>query len=192
MTDPRLVHQFVVLLWLPVFLLWGISARHSKPTVDSKSEGRSQVAVWFVWLAWFLMFSHGLRRPPLSLRFISVSDSSTALGLGLTLVGLAFAVWARFSIGRNWSGLIELKKEHQLIRSGPYAIVRHPIYSGFMLATLGTAIAFGEWSALLAFGLIVVAWGYKATLEERALTEKFGTEYEDYRRRVKRLVPFVW
>jgi protein-S-isoprenylcysteine O-methyltransferase Ste14 len=88
--------------------------------------------------------------------------------------------------------LIELKKDHQLIRSGPYAIVRHPIYSGFMLATLGTAIAFGEWSGLLAFVMIAIAWGYKATLEERALTEKFGNEYEEYRRRVKRLVPFIW
>ena len=61
-----------------------------------------------------------------------------------------------------------------------------------MLATLGTGIAFSEWSGLLAFVLIVAAWGYKATLEETALTEKFGTEYEEYRRRVKRLVPFVW
>lgn len=192
MTDARLVHQIVVLLWLPVFLLWAISARHAKQTVDSKAEGRSQVALWFVWLAWFLMFSHGLRRPPLSLRFMSPTNFSVFTGLGLTFLGLAFAVWARLSIGRNWSGYIELKEGHQLIRSGPYAIVRHPIYSGFMLATLGTAIAFGDWSGLVAFVLIVGAWGYKATLEENALIEKFGSEYEEYRRRVKQLVPFVW
>jgi protein-S-isoprenylcysteine O-methyltransferase Ste14 len=192
MTDPRLVHQLVVLLWMPVFLLWGMWASRSKPTVDSKSEGRSQATLWIVWIAWFLMFSHGLRRPPLGSRFISVSDFSAFLGLALTFIGLAFAVWARFAIGRNWSGLIELKKDHQLIRSGPYAIVRHPIYSGFMLATLGTAIAFGEWSGLLAFVMIVIALGYKATLEESALTEKFGAEYDEYRRRVKRLVPFIW
>jgi len=107
-------------------------------------------------------------------------------------VGLAFSVWARFYIGRNWSPHIELKKEHQLIRTGPYAVVRHPIYSGFMLATLGTAVVFAEWSGLLAFVLIVAAWGYKGRLEEMAMIEKFGTEYERYRQNVKGLVPFVW
>ena len=96
---------------------------------------------------------------------------------------------------RQYSGrcpLIHLKEDHQLIRCGPYGIVRHPIYSGFMLATLGTAIAFGEWSGLLAFVLIVTAWGYKARLEENVMAEQFGTEYERYRQRVKGLIPFIW
>jgi protein-S-isoprenylcysteine O-methyltransferase len=103
-----------------------------------------------------------------------------------------FSVWARFHIGRNWSPQIEIKEDHQLIGNGPYAVVRHPIYSGFMLATLGTAIAFGELSGLLSFMLIVTAWGYKAGLEERAMLEQFGAEYERYRQKVKGLIPFVW
>ena len=78
------------------------------------------------------------------------------------------------------------------MQTGPYGIVRHPIYSGFMLATLGTAIAFGEWSGVLSVAMIVGAWGYKARLEESAMLEQFGTEYELYRAKVRGLVPFVW
>jgi len=87
--------------------------------------------------------------------------------------------------------VITVTRDHELIRTGPYAVVRHPIYSGFMLATLGTAIAFGEVSGLLAVLLVVAAWGYKASLEESAMLEQFGAQYEAYRRDVKGLVPYV-
>jgi len=138
------------------------------------------------------LFGHGFRRPPLANHFIDGTSGTVGVGLALTAVGLAFSVWARLCIGKNWSARIELKQGHQLIRKGPYAIVRHPIYLGFMMATLGTAIVFAEWSGLLAFALIVAAWGYKARLEESAMTEQFGSEYEQYRRKVKALIPFVW
>jgi len=190
--NATLIDQVVLFLWMPVFLLWAITSSASKRTVQSRSEGEAHAAIWVVWIAWFLLFGHGFRRPPLAAHFIDVTPTTVGIGLTLTAVGLAFCVWARVCIGRNWSARIELKQGHQLVRKGPYAIVRHPIYSGFMLATLGTALAFAEWSGLLAFALIVVAWGYKARLEESAMIEQFGSEYEEYRRRVKALIPFVW
>ncbi len=113
-------------------------------------------------------------------------------GFAITVAGLAFAVWARFYIGRNWDGLVALKEDHQLVRGGPYAIVRHPIYSGFMLATLGTAIADGEVAGLVSTAMIVIAWGYKARVEEAFMIEQFGAEYLQYRRDVKGLIPLVW
>jgi protein-S-isoprenylcysteine O-methyltransferase Ste14 len=192
MIDAQFVNQLALYLWMPVFLLWAIAGAGSKQTIHSRSEGRSRIAVWFVWAAWFLLFSHGFRRPPLSSRFVPMTPVTVYIGLALTIVGLLFSVWARVYIGRNWSPQIEMKEDHQLIHDGPYAVVRHPIYSGFMLATLGTAIAFGEWSGLLSFVLIVTAWGYKARLEETAMIEQFGAEYERYRRKVKGLIPFVW
>jgi len=190
--NATLINQIVLFLWMPVFLLWAITSGVSKKTVESKSEGQSHIAVWIVWIAWFLLFGHGFRRAPLATHFIDVTPETVGIGLAFTALGLAFSVWARFSIGTNWSARIEMKQGHQLIRRGPYAIVRHPIYSGFMMATLGTAIAFAEWSGLVAFALIVMAWGYKARLEESAMIEQFGSEYEQYRGKVKGLVPFVW
>jgi protein-S-isoprenylcysteine O-methyltransferase Ste14 len=110
----------------------------------------------------------------------------------MTAVGLIFAVMARLYIGTNWSPLIQVKEGHELIQTGPYAVVRHPIYTGLMLATLGTAITYGELSGFLGFVMIVAAWGYKSRLEESAMAEQFGTKYETYRAHVKGLVPFVW
>lgn len=113
-------------------------------------------------------------------------------GLAMTEIGLGFAVWARLRIGKNWSRLIEVKKDHELIRTGPYGVVRHPIYAGLMLATLGTAVAYGRLSGFISFVLIAAAWGYKAKLEEAVMLEQFGADYEQYCRNVKGLIPFVW
>jgi len=114
------------------------------------------------------------------------------VGLAITVIGLGFAVWARLHIGRNWDALVALKENHQLVRTGPYAIVRHPIYSGFISATLGTAIAQGDVGGLISTALIAIAWGYKSRVEEAFMIEAFGAEYEQYRREVKALIPFVW
>jgi len=78
------------------------------------------------------------------------------------------------------------------MRNGLSGIGRHTIYAGLMLATLGTAVAYGRLSGFIAFGLIAGAWGYKAKLEERVMLEQFGPDYERYRRDVKGLIPFVW
>jgi protein-S-isoprenylcysteine O-methyltransferase Ste14 len=90
------------------------------------------------------------------------------------------------------SALIQVKEGHELILTGPYALVRHPVYSGLTLATLGTAIVYGELSGFLGFIMAVAAWSHKSRLEGSAMAEQFGTQYETYRAHVKGLVPFVW
>jgi len=87
---------------------------------------------------------------------------------------------------------IQAERGHRVISTGPYAIVRHPIYSGFIVATLGTAIAHGDVAGLVATALVAICWASKARLEESFMIEKFGAEYEDYRRHVKGLIPGVW
>ena len=178
--------------WMGIFVLWAILGLTAKQTVGSRSDARARIAVWGVLLAWLILFSGGMRRGVLAARFLPMDPAIAYVGLAITIVGLGFAVWARFAIGRNWGGLITVQQDHKLMRTGPYGIVRHPIYSGFMLATLGTAIIISEIGGLVSVALIVISWGYKAWLEESFMIEQFGAEYEDYRRDVKGLIPGVW
>ena len=98
---------------------------------------------------------------------------------------------ARLSLGRNWSGAVTVKIDHTLIKNGPYAIVRHPIYSGFLLAVLGTAIAFNEVRVLVTVALAFVHVWTKVRIEERLMAEEFGSEYTEYCRHVKAFIQSV-
>ena len=177
--------------WLAIFVLWAILRFTTKKTVDSGTDVGARLAVWGVLLAWFLLF-RGIPDSPFAARLLPMDPAIAYLGLALTLVGLGFAAWARFTIGRNWGDMITVQEDHKLIRKGPYGIVRHPIYAGFMLATLGTAILRGDLSGLISVALIVICWGYKARLEESFMIQQFGAEYEEYRRQVKGLIPGLW
>jgi protein-S-isoprenylcysteine O-methyltransferase Ste14 len=93
-------------------------------------------------------------------------------------------------LGRNWSATVTVKDQHELIRRGPYRFVRHPIYTGMLLAFLGTAIAQDQWRSLLAFVLVWLALWRKWRLEERFMQETFGEQYAAYRREVPAVVPW--
>jgi protein-S-isoprenylcysteine O-methyltransferase len=111
--------------------------------------------------------------------------------MALTILGSAFAIWARSALGGNWSAAVTVKKNHSLVQRGPYQVVRHPIYSGCLLAMLGTAIVFGEVGCFVAVVLALVAWWLKSRVEEEFMTQQFGDDYRSYQRSVKRLVPFL-
>jgi protein-S-isoprenylcysteine O-methyltransferase Ste14 len=112
------------------------------------------------------------------------------LGLFLFVLGLGFAIWARLHIARNWGPPMSKKDEPELVTSGPYRLVRHPIYSGILVAGVGTAIAL-SWVWLIAVALAGVYFVYSATVEERYLTEQFPGAYPGYKRSTKMLVPLV-
>ena len=114
-----------------------------------------------------------------------------ALGLVLFAAGLGFAVWARVHIGRNWGSPMTQKDEPELVTSGPYHLVRHPIYSGILAAGVGTAVAL-SWTWLIAVVLACVYFLYSATVEERYLNEQLPDAYPAYKRRTKMLVPFIF
>jgi len=186
------VNDIVGPMWLAIFIIWAISGLTVKDTVRSKSDARARLLVWGVWLGWIILFNQNFRPGLLAERFVPLGPAAAYTGLALTVVGLGFAAWARFAIGRNWGGAITVQKGHKVVRNGPYAVVRHPIYSGFMLATFGTALVIGQVGGLVSTALVVLCWGYKAHLEESFLVEQFGTEYEQYRHDVKGLIPGVW
>jgi protein-S-isoprenylcysteine O-methyltransferase Ste14 len=112
------------------------------------------------------------------------------IGLVLFVVGLAFAIWARLNIGRNWGTPMSQKDEPELVTSGLYRLVRHPIYSGILVAGAGTAVALSWWW-LVAVALAGIYFIYSATVEERHLTEQFPDTYPAYKRSTKMLVPFI-
>jgi protein-S-isoprenylcysteine O-methyltransferase Ste14 len=114
-----------------------------------------------------------------------------ALGIVLFVVGLGFALWARVHIGRNWGTPMTQKEEPELVTSGPYHFVRHPIYSGILVAGIGTAVAL-SWFWLVAVALAAIYFVYSATVEERYMTEQFPDAYPAYKESTKMLVPFVF
>jgi protein-S-isoprenylcysteine O-methyltransferase Ste14 len=106
-------------------------------------------------------------------------------------LGLGFAVLARIWIGGNWSSTVTVKQDHELIRSGPYALVRHPIYTGMLTALFGTALAIGNGRAALGFAILLFGMIYKMRIEEHFMAAQFGEAYADYRRQVPALLPFL-
>jgi protein-S-isoprenylcysteine O-methyltransferase Ste14 len=113
------------------------------------------------------------------------------LGLALTLFGLGFAVWARRTLGRHWSGEVTAKVDHELIRTGPYRLVRHPIYTGAILMYVGPALISGRLQGVLALVVVGLAYARKIGMEERNLHALFGPAWEEYRRETKALIPWL-
>jgi protein-S-isoprenylcysteine O-methyltransferase Ste14 len=113
------------------------------------------------------------------------------VGLVLFAVGLAFAIWARVHIGRNWGSPMSQKNEPELVTSGPYRRVRHPIYTGILLAGIGTAVAL-SWAWLIAVTLAGIYVIYSAVVEERNLTAQFPETYPAYKHTTKMLIPFIF
>jgi len=113
------------------------------------------------------------------------------LGLVLFALGLGFAIWARIHIGRNWGTPMTQKADPELVTSGPYHLVRHPIYSGILVAGVGTAVAL-SWLWLTAVVLAGVYFLYSATVEERYMAAQFPDQYPAYKRSTKMLVPFIF
>jgi protein-S-isoprenylcysteine O-methyltransferase Ste14 len=121
---------------------------------------------------------------------VSADPWRAGIGLVLFALGLGFAISARMHIGRNWGSPMTQKDEPELVTSGPYSLVRHPIYSGILLAGMGTAVAL-SWVWLTAVGLAGVYFLYSAMVEERYMTAQFPDGYPAYKRSTKMLVPFI-
>ena len=181
----------VAAIWIGLFIFWLIAAAFAKQTVRRQSGPERLAQLGLNVAAWYLLTHRLAASPQLNGRFVPDGPATGSIGVAIACAGAAFTVWARLTIGRNWSGTITVKQDHELMTGGPYAIVRHPIYAGLLLTLLGTAVVVGEWRALAALGLAFAAWRWKSLIEERLMTEQFGDAYRDYRRRVKGLIPFV-
>ena len=178
-------------MWLSYVAYWWAMSRNVKVTERRESMPSRLARLVVLVCAVALLWLPSVPIPALGERFLSVSGVWFWSGSAVTAVGLLFAVWARRHLGRNWSQAVTVKKGHELITSGPYALVRHPIYTGLLLAFVGSAVARGEWRGLLAVALVFGALWRKLRLEEKWMRAQFGESYEAYSRRVAALVPYV-
>ena len=178
-------------MWLSWTIYWWAASRDVKSTVRRESLPSRLLHIVPLAIA-VLLFC--VQRVPIAFlgeRFLPLAEWPFWFGSLLTAGGLLFTVWARLHLGKNWSGTVTIKKDHELITSGPYALVRHPIYTGLLLAFLGSALALGDWRGVLAFALTAGALWRKLRFEERWMRQQFGDAYQAYSQRVAALVPFV-
>ena len=186
------VSQVVVpALWLAWLVYWAVAARTVKQT-QRIEDARSRLSHRLPLIAGaVIMAVPYILGPRLEAVLVPRTAGWQALTIALVALGLSFAVAARVWLGRNWSSMVTVKQDHELIRSGPYALVRHPIYTGLLLALIGSALMLGNWRALIGFALIVGALLRKLRIEERFMAQQFGEAYARYRAQVAMLVPFV-
>jgi protein-S-isoprenylcysteine O-methyltransferase Ste14 len=185
-------HQACNALWLAWGTYWCVAAIGAKRVRyrESVNSRLSHLAPMLVGIGLMVWPHPGFDW--LTQRYLPETRTWFFAGLAFTAVGLGFSVYARGWLGRNWSTNPALKEDHELIRGGPYRWVRHPIYTGLLLAVLGSAMAQGEWRGLVGFVLITVSLLRKLAVEERLLTEQFGDAYRRFQAEVPALVPGVY
>lgn len=179
-----------IVLWQAICVLWIVTAvveRSTPQPPDHRRDRHSYIYAIAMVPAAILTFWPQTAIWPLNHPLYQ----SDAIGLILVFAGAAFAGLARLALGANWSSRARIRAQHTLSTSGPYRIVRHPIYSGLLLLYLGTAIILGQARGYIAFVIVFVTWLFKSRTEDRLLAERFGPDFTAYRRRTKALVPFV-
>ena len=183
------VGQCIQFLWILFAAVWLISAFKRKRTKQRESVGQRFTYVLPILIGWLIMNGQILPGRWFRTRFLPGTDTIAWTGVVLTALGIAFAFWARFHLGSNWSGVVTLKENHELIRTGPYRTVRHPIYSGILLALIGTAVAIGEIRALVAVAVIWISFYIKARREESLLSTEFGPRFAEHQQHTGMFFP---
>jgi protein-S-isoprenylcysteine O-methyltransferase Ste14 len=176
-------------LWFVFSIYWSIAAKDRAPSRSSESVLSRQAHVIAVNLALLLLI---LPVPGLTQRFLPDTLALKVAGLATQAASVVLAVWARRHLGSNWSGEVRIASGHQLVRSGPYRYVRHPIYSALVGMYIGTAIVSGQIHALVALAITLLAYRRKIRLEERALSDAFPTDHERYRSETWAWIPGVY
>lgn len=155
-----------------------------------KSEGLIALQHGLPTAIGLLLIFHGAFFPELAFENL-YAGAVCWLGVPLTIAGFIFAIWARLHLGKYWSGTVALKHGHKLIDTGPYAFVRHPIYTGLLTAVLGSAIAAGTLEGYIGFFIMVPAYIIKWRREEKLMKQEFGSPWDDYVARTKAIIPYL-
>jgi len=177
--------------WIVFITIWLVAAVSTKRAVYRESRAQ-RLRYWVLFVIACLLLFYGRELPyPLNLRIIPHATLVAWAAPVLCVAGLTFALWARVTLGRNWSGVVTLKEGHELVERGPYRFVRHPIYTGILTMFFATALAQGHLSGFVGTLLMFASFWIKLRDEEKLMLQQFPERYADYRRRAKRIIPFV-
>jgi protein-S-isoprenylcysteine O-methyltransferase Ste14 len=183
--------SFFTVVWILFFLYWQIKAANTKTTQRIEPVTSRILRVFIFLIAIVLLLPIPIPLPWLYLHLWPVGIWPFWLGASITIAGLVFAVWARGYLGRNWSSSVTIKQGHELITSGPYGVVRHPIYTGILTGFLGMAIAISQVRGFIVVVLILFAYWTKLRIEEQWMRSQFGETYAAYVKQTTALVPYL-
>jgi protein-S-isoprenylcysteine O-methyltransferase Ste14 len=175
--------------WIVFAAYWAIGAFKTRPTAKKESFAARYGVMSMEVFGFYCLLSKDAGIGALGRRVVLRTVELRLVGVALLWAGIALALWARWHLGQYWSGRITIKEGHQLIRTGPYARLRHPIYSGLILAAAGTAIEIDQWRGVAAVCIIVFGFWIKGRREEALLTKQFGAEFDVHRRSTGFLLP---
>ncbi len=183
--------KLIYACWDIFIIFWVINMFANKRTLKRQHAGSRLLYSIPFFLAFWLLFGAGFRHRhhPLDIVVLPHAQALNIISLVLTAMGLSLALWARIILGKNWSGSVTFKEQHELIVRGPYAFVRHPIYTAMLLMFLGTALAMGTIGSLLGFPLLYLSFWIKYRQEESLMIENFGDQYLAYMKRVSAIIP---
>lgn len=181
------------LAWLLFFIFWIFGAFQTK-----KANRQESILKRFLWY-YFPLIIAGLLLGPgewfghtwLRENFVEHTDLVGIIGASIAWLGTLLACWSRFLLGKNWSVSVQLKKDHELIKTGPYKIIRHPIYTAILLLFLGNVIIVGDYRGILALVIVFISLWRKLKLEERWLAENFGENYIQFKAKTQALFPLI-
>ncbi len=179
-------------LWLVLVIVWVVGALRTKRTVQSQSSASQLLYTAILLVGVYMIFAKQSGIPWLDRQLFSVNIPIVLAGLLVVLIGVAFSIWGRLILGSNWSNRVTVKENHTLVRTGPYRIVRHPIYSGILLGMLGSALQRGGIRCFVGVLICGLSFWLKTRAEERFMVQSFGEQYLHYRDKVKALAPFIF
>ncbi len=183
--------SFFPVVWIFFVVYWLIKARNTKATQRIEPAATRILRPLIFLIAIVLLSTNRIPLPWLNLQLWPVGLLPFWLGAAVTIAGLLFAVWARDHLGRNWSSSVTIKQGHELITTGPYAVARHPIYTGILTGFLGMAIAIAQVRAFIAFVLIFLSFWIKLRIEEKWMRSQFGEAYAAYASKTAAVVPYL-
>jgi len=183
--------SIVSVLWMIFAAVWLIAWLRTKRTLEQAPLSSRLLYAVPVLIGSYLLFSKNVAFGWPLVRLYPGNPVIDAIAVFLTALGIGFAIWARFYLGTNWSSAVSVKVGHELIRTGPYTWVRHPIYSGLLLALMGTALEQDRVIALIAVALFWLGFWIKSRMEEEFMRKTFGEQYIEYSRSTGALIPRV-